>query len=510
MKLFDSKIFPTDLPRTKNMRSPRLIIYSLVTVAVAFTIGQTWLESPNRTAFAIESVHADADRQQLKHVRDLSAAFQEVTKSIIPSVVNIRSIRKVEFNSRSRRSPSPGRDPFERFFEPHLQPRNAPDMRPFVQRGLGSGLIVSNEGYIVTNNHVVARSDQITVALSDDRVFDAKVVGTDEKTDLAVLKISASDLTPAKLGDSASVSAGEWVLAMGNPFGLSQTVTAGIISAKGRANMGIAEYEDFIQTDAAINPGNSGGPLVNLAGQVIGINTAIASQSGGHQGVGFAIPSNMVKQIMDAIINNGKVVRGWLGVLIQDFNQDLANSFGFDGSGGVLVGDVVDDGPADQSGLEPGDIVVRFSGNDIETMNQFRNQIAATKPGERAGIEIVRSGKLMKFNVEIGELQSKSFQAQSPADPENLGMRLQNITPDVAESLRLKGDAQGVVVTQVESGGIAEKAGIRPGDIIIAMEGVGFGNLSELRSVLAQHDLAEGVRMRVKTKGMQRFVFLKL
>jgi serine protease Do len=296
---------------------------------------------------------------------------------------------------------------------------------------------------------------------------------------------------------------------MGNPFGLSQTVTAGIVSATGRANVGIAEYEDFIQTDAAINPGNSGGPLVSLDGRVVGINTAIATRSGGYQGVGFAIPVNMVKQVMDAIVEDGKVVRGWLGASIQNLTQDLADSFGFEGTDGVLIGDVVSDGPGDKGGLEAGDIVVRFAGKSVDDMNQLRNRVAATKPGKKVEVEVFRDGKRKKLDIEIGELESQAFFARGLAGPEDLGMQLQNITPDLAARLRLQADEQGVVVTQVEPASVAEKSGIRPGDIVIAVGSDRVTSLSEFREALAKHDLEKGVRLRLKTEGMQRFVFLK-
>ena len=501
------------------MKSPRVLIYPLVVAAVAFALGQAWPDLVGRAAYALESGQAAAAREQLKHVNDLSAAFQEVTKAIKPSVVNIRSIRKIEVNNRMRIMPFPWRNPFfgspfdddffERFFGPRQQPWSTPDGQQHVQRGLGTGLIVSDDGYIITNNHVVAQADDITVTLSDDRTFDAEVVGTDEKTDLAVLKIDAPNLLPAELGDSSAITVGEWVLAMGNPFGLSQTVTAGIISAKGRANVGIAEYEDFIQTDAAINPGNSGGPLVNLAGEVIGINTAIATKTGAYQGVGFAIPTNMVKQIMEDIIDDGKVVRGWLGVTIQNLNEDLAASFDFEGTDGVLIGDVIDNGPGDEAGIESGDIVTHFDGERVEDMNHFRNRVAATKPGTKVEMKVFRDGKSKTLTVEVGELESQSFFAHGPAAPEDLGMRLQNITPDVAQRLRLQGDEQGVVVTQVEPGSMAEKAGIRSGDVIISVGSDRVGNLSYFRHALASQDLDKGVRLRVKTEGMQRFVFLK-
>jgi serine protease Do len=296
---------------------------------------------------------------------------------------------------------------------------------------------------------------------------------------------------------------------MGNPFGLAHTVTAGIISAKGRSNVGIADYEDFIQTDAAINPGNSGGPLVNLDGEVIGINTAIATRNGSYQGIGFAIPANMVRQVMDAIVEDGKVVRGWLGVTIQNLTEDLAASFEFEGTDGVLVGDVIEDGPADRAGLQSGDIIVQYDGKRVTDMNRFRNRVAATKPGKEIVFEIVRDGERQTQTVEIGELESQSFFERGAPGPDDLGMRVQNLTPDIARQLRLQTDEQGVVVTHVEPGGLAEKSGVRPGDLIIAVGGDRVTDLGEFRKALSALDLKRGVRLRVKTEGMQRFVFLK-
>lgn len=492
--------------------SSRAYIYAVVIALLAFGLGQSWPDLVGRVTYALESGQAVAAREQLQHVRDLSAAFQRVTKAMRPSVVNIRSVRKIEVSGSIRRSPffgSPfGEDFFERFFGRPFPPGLGPE-QPFVQRGLGTGVIVSEDGYIVTNNHVVANADKLTVTLSDERTFEAEVVGTDEKTDLAVLKIGAPDLLPAELGDSDAIEVGEWVLAIGNPFGLSHTVTAGIVSAKGRANVGIAEYEDFIQTDAAINPGNSGGPLVNLEGKVIGINTAIATRSGAYQGVGFAIPSNMVRQVMEAIIKQGRVVRGWLGVWIQNLSPDLAASFGFEGTEGVLISDVVEDGPGDKAGLEPGDIILRFDGHKVRDMNEFRIRVAATKPGRKVTLEIFRDGRQKKVEVEVGELESQSFFAGGPAGPEDLGLRVQDLSPELAERLGLEPGERGVVVVQVEPGSVAERCGLRPRDVIIAVGGRRVENLREFRAALAEHDLDRGVRLRVKTEGAQRFVFLK-
>ena len=498
------------------MKSPRIFVYCVLTAGAAFTVGQVWPQLVSRAAYAFESGQANAAREQLKHIRDLSQAFQEVTKSIKPSVVNIRSIRQIEMDNRVRRMPFPGQSPFgspfgddffERFFGDRF--RSNPGGEQYVQRGLGTGVIVSEDGYIVTNNHVVDDASDVTVTLSDERSFDAEVIGADEKTDLAILKIDAPELMPAELSDSEDVQVGEWVLAMGNPFGLAHTVTAGIISAKGRSSVGIADYEDFIQTDAAINPGNSGGPLVNLDGEVIGINTAIATRTGRYQGIGFAIPANMVRQVMNAIVEDGKVVRGWLGVTIQNLTEDLAASFDFAGTDGVLIGDVIEDGPADRAGLQSGDIIVQYDGQAVDDMNRLRNRIAATKPGQKVEFEIFRDGKLITEIVEIGELESQSFFARGSTGLDDMGMRVQNLTPDVARQLHLQTDEQGVVVTHVEAGSLAEKSGVRQGDLIITVDGKRVTNLSEFRRALSALDLKRGARLRVKTEGMQRFVFLK-
>jgi serine protease Do len=491
----------------------RALIYSVLVAGIAFLLGLAWPDLVERAAYAVQSGQAAAAREQLTHARDLSMAFQDVAKAVRPSVVNVRSIKKVEFGSpfgSPRPGPFQGPSPFDEFFERFFRDRVPRDQQgnEFVQRGMGTGVIVSQDGYILTNNHVVGDADRITVTLSDNRELDAKVVGTDEKTDLAVLKIEGRDLLPAELGDSEAINVGEWVLAMGNPFGLSQTVTAGIVSAKGRANVGIADYEDFIQTDAAINPGNSGGPLVNLDGKVIGITTAIATRTGGYQGVGFAIPSNMAHQVMDSIIKQGKVVRGYLGVGIQNLTEDLAASFNFQGTEGALVGEVAAGGPGAEAGLEPGDIIVRFNGKKAEDMNKLRNMVAATAPGSKVDIQVVRNGQPKTFTVRIGELELQAPLARGGSIPDDLGVSVQDLTPELARQLHLEGQ-QGVLVRNVEPGGLAERAGLRPGDLVIAVGDRSVEDAADFRAALAEHDLKQGVRLRVKTQGMQRFVFMK-
>ena len=493
------------------MKAKRVLVYTTLVAAAAFAVGQTWPELLGRAAYAVERGQALAAREQLKQARDLSEAFQSATQAITPSVVNIRSIRKVAMNSGRLQPPLAGRTPFgdgflQRFFGDRLERGGGQE---FVQRGVGTGVIVSGDGYIVTNNHVVDGASDVAVTLSDDRTFDAEVIGVDEKTDLAILKIDAPELLPAELGDSTEAKIGEWVLAVGNPFGLDHTVTAGIISATGRSNVGITDYEDFLQTDAAINPGNSGGPLVNLAGEVIGINTAIATNNGRYQGVGFAIPATMVRQVMDAILTDGKVVRGWLGVMIQDLNGDLARSFGFDGDDGVLIGDVLADGPAERAGLQAGDIVVALDGEPVHDMNRFRNRVAAVRPGATVELDLFRDGDAKHVTVEIGELESRSLAVHRGGDHLNLGMQTRDLTPDIAQRLNLRSIDRGVVVTQVEAGGMAERAGLRMGDLITAVGSEPVSNLAEFRRALAQRDLSDGVRLRVLAGEAQRFVFLK-
>ena len=294
-----------------------------------------------------------------------------------------------------------------------------------------------------------------------------------------------------------------------NPFGLDQTVTAGIISAKGRADMGITDYEDFIQTDAAINPGNSGGPLVNLKGEVVGINTAIASKTGGYMGVGFAIPSNMAQIVMDSIIENGSVERGFLGAGIQDLNEDLASSFGYKGTDGVLIGDLVADGPAAKAGLEPGDIVVKFNGKATHKAHQLRNAVAATKPGTRTTLGVVRNGKPLHFEVEVGQLDSQAVAVRGREASVDLGMTVQTLTAEVARQVGADESDEGVVVTAVEPGSVAARVGLQPGDVILAIGSTAIKNVGDFREAVKAMDVSQGIRMQVMRDGGRRYVFFR-
>jgi len=328
-------------------------------------------------------------------MNELSHAFENVASTIEPSVVRIQA------SMMPRAVTMRGSDPFFRF---PFQAPQMPELPRGFGQGMGTGVVVSEDGYILTNNHVISMADRVTVTLSDDTELEAEVVGTDPRTDLAVLKVDARGLTAARLGSSEELKVGQWVAAMGNPFGLSSTMTSGIISAVGRSRVGLADYENFIQTDAAINPGNSGGPLVNLAGEVIGINTAIFSRSGGYMGIGFAIPVDMARDVLESLIEDGRVERGYLGVMISDLDEELAAEYDFEGTNGALVREASEDGPAGSAGLEAGDIIVRFDGHEVEDVDGLRFQVAKTRPGSTVEVELFRDGESEIREVRVGEL----------------------------------------------------------------------------------------------------------
>jgi len=507
-------------------RIPKGLLWVMTAVmGGAVGAGIVMLRSESRTSwsYAAEGREAAAARSELARADyradDLTTAFRTVAKAMRPSVVSVSTVKHIrprqgELGRQRARPQVPGQFreffgddfPFERFFDMPNPPEG------FDQQGLGSGVIVSADGYILTNNHVVRGADEVNVTLSDRRTIAAKLVGTDPKTDVAVLKVDAPDLVPASLGNSDAAEVGEWVLAVGSPFGLDQTVTAGIISAKSR-QMAITDYEDFIQTDAAINPGNSGGPLVNLKGQVIGINTAIASRTGGNNGVGFAIPSNLASTIMDAIVKHGRVQRGRLGALIQDLNEDLAKSFNFASTKGVLIGDVLDDSPAKKAGLQAGDIVVEFNGKPMENANQFRMSVAGTQPGTSSELTIVRSGKRQTIKITTDELTDEMATTgpagaaeESSAD---FGLTVQTLSPELADQLGYEQNQQGVVITDVDPTSIAARTGLRPRDVVVDVNGKAIRHIRDFREAMAQADTAQGVRLQVMRDGNRRFVFLR-
>ena len=498
-----------------NQKKRGLYVLLLVLICVSLAASVEWLPNAvSKLTYAAESGRALAARNQLDVATDLSNGFQTVAKAVRPSVVSISSVKRfkpaanMQFQSPQNvpegMKPFWGDDFFERFFQ-FRAPQNG-----YEQHGLGTGVIVSDDGYVLTNHHVVGDADEVTVTLSDNHEFKATIVGSDAKTDVALLKIDAKGLVPAKIGDSDEMQVGQWVVAVGSPFGLPETVTAGIVSAKGRADVGIADYEDFIQTDAAINPGNSGGPLVNLKGEVIGINTAIASRSGGSMGIGFAIPSNMARKVMDSLRKDGHVERGQLGVMIQNLNEDLANSFGYKSTKGALIGDVVSGSPGEKAGLQPGDIVTKYNGKTIDSASQLRNAVAATTPDTPATLKVFRQGKERDVTVTIGKYdESFVSTGQESVNAEKLGMAVQTLTPELAAQLGADEHEQGVVVTEVEPGGLAARLGIRPQNVIVAVGETPVANSNEFRTAMSKVDLSQGIRLQVKADGVSRYVFLR-
>ncbi len=431
--------------------------------------------------------------------------FVDLAKRLSPSVVNI-STTQVSARVPFSHSPFGREDPFGEF---QRRPFGGPFPRgPFRQKSLGSGFIIDREGLILTNNHVVENAEKIVVRLSDEREFEAKVVGRDPKTDIAVIKINAKgDLPVALLGDSRRLDVGEWVLAIGNPFGLEHTVTAGIVSAKGR-RIGAGPYDNFIQTDASINPGNSGGPLINIRGKVVGINTAIFSRAGGNIGIGFAIPINLVKELLPQLKLKGKVTRGWLGVVIQRVTPGIAESLGLDEARGALVANVSKDAPADRSGVKVGDVIIEFDGSKVEESKDLPIIVAQTPVGKGVKVKVVREGKELVLSVTIGELKEEEVLA-SVEKREKLGLTVQKVTPQIAESLGLD-QAEGVVVTSVEPGSPGDEAGLRRGDVIIEVNRNRIRDLRDFRKEIAGIKKGKGLLLLVRRGKTTLFLALKI
>ncbi|WP_413432539.1 DegQ family serine endoprotease [Crateriforma spongiae] len=455
------------------------------------------------------SAQQNLAKQNLSTAQDLSTAFRNVADAIRPSVVSISTARTMlvrggggmnELPPEFRRSLPPGFEDFFDFDRRRGNRGNSSPERRRMQTGMGSGVIVRADGYILTNNHVVANADEVTVELSDGTELTAEVVGTDPPTDLAVLKVDQDGLMPVAIGSSDNIQVGDWVLAIGSPFGLDQTVTAGIISGKNRVQGIVGNgngYEDFLQTDAAINPGNSGGPLVNLRGELVGINTAIASRSGGNNGIGFAIPVSLAKPILSSIIETGKVQRGFLGAQVGDVNSATSEEFGLKVKQGALISSVLDDQPAAQAGLQPGDVVTDIDGKTIRSGTQLRNYVASRKPGSTINMTVNRNGNEVDISVKLGELNEDAIALFS--DGGTLGVTVQPLTSETAKRYGYDADEEGLLVTGVEDGSAAAEHGIQPGDIIKKANGEDVRSDKDLeKAAAAARQSGQSLRLTVR------------
>jgi len=425
------------------------------------------------------------------------ANFSQLAEMVSPAVVNIRTVKTIKGGGpvfrHFQRDPWGREEPFKDFFEKFF----GEDMqREFKQPSLGSGFIIDKEGFVVTNNHVIEDADQIKVKLGDDKEFDAEVVGRDANTDIALLKIkSPKDLPVVKLGNSDAIKIGQWVVAIGSPFGLERTVTAGIVSAKGRV-IGSGPYDDFIQTDASINPGNSGGPLLNMKGEVVGINTAIIASG---QGIGFAIPINLAKGIITQLKSEGEVTRGWLGVAIQDLTKEMAEYYGLKDRKGVLVADVFKDDPADVAGIKAKDIILEVNGQNIETSRQLTAMIASLEVGDTAKIEVLRDGKQRTFDVKIAKRDDERLASQKTPQKqgeEEFGIRVTDLTPEIIQRFNI-GEMTGVIVVGVESDSKGAEAGIQAGDVIKEINHKVIESVDDYAETLGKVKKGESVNMFV-------------
>jgi serine protease Do len=458
---------------------------------------------------AVSSFFSLALRPEAMAGGDVPGGFAELADKVGHVAVNISSTKVVKPMGRFFQFPGREfRDFFgEEFFKHFFGEIPQEEMR---QRSLGSGVVVTEDGYILTNNHVVAEAEEIVVTFTEKEQYDAKIIGRDPKTDIALIKIEVSKPIPAaRLGDSDALRVGDWVVAIGNPFGLGSTVTAGIVSAKGRI-IGAGPYDDFIQTDASINPGNSGGPLFNLDGEVVGINTAIFTQTGGNIGIGFAIPINMAKSVMSQLKEKGKVTRGWLGVTIQNVTSEIKEKFELTKAEGALVAEVAEDSPAEKAGLQRGDVIISFDDKTVPEMSALPPMVAQTPVGKEVEIVAIRKGKEKRFTVVIAELKEEA-QAGAPSAPETeeaFGFSVQELTPELAEALSLQGE-KGVVVSSVQRGSSADEAGLERGDLIQEIENEAVENMDDYKRIMEKAASKKQILMVVQHLGHTRYVVLK-
>ncbi|MDA8433258.1 MAG: DegQ family serine endoprotease [Nitrospiraceae bacterium] len=475
----------------------------VTTIARASALAATFIllmyVGGQRSAWAQTSAVSPASRDFLGK---MSQALSEVAEVARPSVVNISTTTTVTMQG----------NPFGDFFNDPMFKRFFGEQqahpRKFKQAALGSGVIVSQDGYILTNNHVIKNADEIKVILYDKREFKGKVIGADPKTDIAVVKIDAKDLPAIKMGESRSLKRGDVVIAIGNPFGLNQTITMGIVSATGRSNVGISAYEDFIQTDAAINPGNSGGALVNTDGDLVGVNTAIFSTSGGYMGIGFAIPSDMANTVAQSIIKYGKVVRGWLGISIQDVTPDLAKSLGLSQDHGALVTDVMKESPAEKAGLKREDLIVEYDGEKVDTTASLRNMAANTGPGKEVAVKVIRDGKDVSLTVKVGEMPEAKVAKAVEHENALMGVSVQDITAGERDSLGLPHNVKGVVVTDLSetspAGGVLAK-----NDVILEIDRKEVRGVKDYEKLASKIGPKDSVLLLIYRQGGYIYVTIK-
>jgi len=458
----------------------------------------------------------------IENLRQTGKAFATVARKVSPSVVFINA-ETTDEGAAGKPNTSPfgdqlpfGNELFEHFFGRPMPEQPQGEVPQFKHHSVsqGSGFVfspkdglLSDKTYILTNSHVIEDAEKIRVKFQDGREFDARVKGSDPKSDVAVIEIDTGGLPALSWGDSSAIEVGEWVLAMGNPFGLSHTLTVGVVSAKGRTSLGISDYEDFIQTDAAINPGNSGGPLVNLDGEVIGVNTAILSRNGSYMGAGFAIPSNLARNIAQQLIDNGEVVRGFLGVVIQQLTSDLAKSFNIEKTQGILVAQVSEGTPAEKAGLKTGDVIVEYKDRPVKDIGDFRNRIAQTPPGSSETLVIIRDGERREINVTIGKLSEDALAQAHATSSEKLGLSVQTLTPELAQQFNAR-PGHGVVVTQVEPGSIAAMAGIETGNVVLEVNRRPIDSAAAFNDAVEKSQQDKRVLLLIASANSQRYAVL--